>query len=250
MILLIAFLLNAEPAFSKISLIEKYTPEIVKNARVQSEKRPFKKTNSRRGSDEILKRIREQNERLNALLSQRSDRPYIWDGETKIETTKVFKGLLLNSVVSTNLESPLLVQVFRDQKLPVGTKFSCKGVTKNKRVLAYCDRMILPNKEVTVKVQILNLDGSAGLRGEYNDAKDGYIAGAVISDLAKGIVSAGANRAVGGSTVASELIEGLKNSANTTTDVLLEEAKNQEPKVTIEAGLPVLIYFMEGLDAY
>ena len=249
MILLLAFLLNAEPAFSKISLIEEMTPETLKNAKEYREKQS-KSTLSKKGSDAILKKIHEQNERLNALFSQKTDRPYIWSGETKIETAKAFKGLLLNSVVSTNLESPLLVQVFRDQKLPVGTKFSCKGITKNKRVLTYCDRMITPTREIEVKVQILNLDGSAGLRGQYSDGKDSYIAGAVISDLAKGIISTSTRKVSGGSSIANEIIEGLKSSGNTTTDALLEESKNQEPKIFIEAGKPVLIYFMEGLDAY
>lgn len=260
MILILAFLLNAEPLWAKINLIEKYTPEVWKNAKAIKENKtnavvnePKKKVtkNNQMGSQMslMLKKIHEQNEKLNALINQKSDRPFIWDGETKIQTTQIFKGLLLNSVVSTNLESPVLVQVFRGQAIPVGTKFACKGITSNKRVLTYCDRMITPTKEVAVKVQILNLDGSSGLRGEYNDGKDSYIAGAVVSEFAKGIIST-TTKPTGTSSLSSELLEGLKSSANTTTDVLLDESKKQEPKVYIEAGKPVLIYFMEGLNGY
>ena len=162
----------------------------------------------------------------------------------------------MNSVVSTNLESPLLVQVFRDQGLPSGTKFSCRGITSNKRVLTYCDRMITPTKETSVKVQILNTDGSSGLRGIYNDNKDSYIAGAVLSDLGRGIITASTSKLttpIGAFNEISEknqIIEGLANSAKTTSDILQDEMKSQEPKVIIEAGKPVLIYFMEGVDAY
>jgi len=206
---------------------------------------------------QALKRLSVQNEELLKLLKQRSNEevPLIWDGSRKIESTKVIRGVLLNSVVSTNLESPLLVQALANDSFPEGTKFRCSGVTKNKRVLTVCDRMITPTKEVEVKVQILNLDGSAGLRGEYNDGKDSYIAGAVISDFAKGIISASKSKIVlplgqiDADTEKNKILEGLANSASTTSDALLDEMKSQEPKVFIEAGKPVLIFFMEGLNA-
>ena len=54
-----------------------------------------------------LKKLSEQNVALLKLLQIKAneEKPYIWDGTKKIESTKVIRGLLLNSVVSTNLES-------------------------------------------------------------------------------------------------------------------------------------------------
>lgn len=213
---------------------------------------------SHHNDEVVFKKLSQQNSELLKLLQNKmtDDRPFIWDGSKKIETTKVIRGILLNSVVSTNLESPLLVEALDNNALPEGTKFRCTGVTKNKRVLTVCDRMITPTKEVEVKVQILNIDGSAGLRGEYNDGKDAYIAGAVISDFAKGVISASKNKmfvpfgVVDSESDKNKILEGLANSASTTTDVLLDQMKSQEPKVFIEAGKPVLIFFMEGLSAY
>lgn len=225
---------------------------------VEKMERKQKVQHSRSVESAVLKKLSIQNEELLKMLKERSseDRPLIWDGTKKIETTKVIRGILLNSVVSTNLESPLLVESLDSSSLPSGTKFRCTGVTKNKRVLAVCDRMITPTKEVEVKVQILNLDGSAGLRGEYNDGKDSYIAGAVISDFAKGVISSSKNKlavplgVVDADSDKNKILEGLANSASTTSDVLLDEMKSQEPKVFIEAGKPVLIFFMEGLNGY
>ncbi len=204
----------------------------------------------------LLKKIREQNAELLKRIGIPDERFVVWDGSQRIESGKVIKGLLLNSVVSTNLESPLMIQVYSGYGLPDGTKFMCKGVTKNKRVLTVCDRMITPTKEVGVKVQILNPDGTSGLRGEYNDGKDSYIAGAVITEFAKGVLSASKSNlqtpfgAINEVNDKNKILEGLANSAQTTTDVLLDEYKNQEPKVFIEAGKEVLIFFMEGLNAY
>lgn len=254
-LIILALIFRATNSYSKITLRESNMTKV--NSIAQRPK-AFHKSNKQNILLEasILKRIHEENEKLNKLIENQTYAPIIWDGSTKIETTKTIKGLLLNSVVSTNLESPLLVQVFRDQGLPIGTKFSCKGITSNKRVLTYCDRMITPTKEMPVKVQILNMDGSSGLRGIYNDNKDSFIAGAVLSDLGRGIISASVSKiapsvgTINEFNEKNQIIEGLTNSAKTTSDILQDEMKSQEPKVFIEAGKPVLIYFMEGLNGY
>lgn len=219
-----------------------------------------KKSSKKRNSVEMnaLKKLSEQNVALLKLLQIKAneEKPFIWDGTKKIESTKVIRGLLLNSVVSTNLESPLLVESLDNSILPSGTKFRCTGVTKNKRVLTVCDRMITPSKEVEVKVQVLNIDGTAGLRGEYNDGKDSYIAGAIVSEFAKGVISASKDKVVlplgsiDSDSEKNKVLEGLASSMSTTTDLITDSMKSQEPKVFIEAGKPVLIFFMEGLNGY
>lgn len=205
-----------------------------------------------------LKKLSQQNEALFKLLQSKAneEKPFIWDGTRKIESTKVIRGVLLNSVVSTNLESPLLVESIDNSALPEGTKFRCTGVTKNKRVLTVCDRMITPSKEVEVKVQVLNIDGTAGLRGEYNDGKDSYIAGAIVSEFARGVISASKDKVVlplgniDSDSEKNKVLEGLASSMSATTDLTTDSMKSQEPKVFIEAGKPVLIFFMEGLNGY
>jgi hypothetical protein len=249
---ILMLILGIQASFAQISLKEEKMTEI----KVMKKKIEQKKQKAPEGSFNLIKKIQEQNAELLKRIGIPDERFVIWDGSQKIESGKVMKGLLLNSVVSTNLESPLMIQVFSGWGLPDGTKFMCKGVTKNKRVLTVCDRMITPIKEVSVKVQILNPDGTSGIRGEYNDGKDSYIAGAVVSEFAKGVLSAskstlqtplGSINEINGK---NKILEGLVGSAETTTDVLLDEYKNQEPKVFIEAGKEVLIFFMEGINAY
>lgn len=253
--LLFLLIFSSGTLFAKISTI----PE--KKAIESSPMKPPSQSSKGRNTNELklLQKLKEQSEKISALLENNSkqvEAPLIWDGTKRIESTKVIRGILLNSVVSTNLESPLLILALPNDSIPEGAKFRCSGVTKNKRVLTLCDRMITPIREVEVKVQVLNLDGSAGLRGEYNDGKDSYIAGAVISDFAKGIITASKSKLalpigiVDEATERNKILEGLGNSASTTTDVLLDEMKSQEPKVFIEAGKPVLLFFMEGVNAY
>lgn len=227
---------------------------VTKKAEVKTTTQPKRKPND----SGTLKKLAEQNEALLKLLNAKSnlEAPFIWDGTKKIESTKVIRGILLNSVVSTNLESPLLVESLDSSVLPEGTKFRCTGVTKNKRVLTVCDRMITPTKETSVQVQILNIDGTAGLRGEYNDGKDSYIAGAIVSEFAKGVISASKDKTIlplgsmDSDSEKNKVLEGLANSMSATTDLITDSMKSQEPKVFIEAGKPVLIFFMEGLNGY
>jgi hypothetical protein len=258
--LLFLLFFSSEIAFAKITIMAAHAPVEAVSKEVSKKTSKKKISKAPTGAElKLLQKLKVQSEQILSLLEasvKQVERPLIWDGSKTIESTKVIPGILLNSVVSTNLESPLLIMALANDSIPEGSKFRCSGVTKNKRVLTLCDRMITPTKEVEVKVQVLNLDGSAGLRGEYNDGKDSYIAGAIISDFAKGVITASKSKLilplgqVDESTERNKILAGLAGSASTTTDVLLDEMKSQEPKVFIEAGKPVLLFFMEGINAY
>lgn len=213
-----------------------------------------KTTQRRDNHGEILNKILENNKRLNSLLQSRSGVPVIWEQRAKILTGKVFRGTLLNSIVSTNLSSPVIVMAHPNQGLPYKTKFSCQGTTQNKRVLTLCNKMVTTEKDIPIHAQLLNTDGSSGLEGVYDDAKDQLIAGAVLSDFAQGMLSAAQTRiagplgAVRDDSVKNQILQGGVESGRTTSEILLEEMKTAEPIVTIEAGEEVLIYFMEAVN--
>jgi hypothetical protein len=213
-----------------------------------------KTTQRRDNHGEILKKILENNKRLNSLLQSRSGVPVIWEQRAKILTGKVFRGTLLNSIVSTNLSTPVVVLAHPNQGLPFKTKFSCQGTTQNKRVLTLCNKMVTTEKEISIQAQLLNTDGSSGLEGVYDDAKDKLITGAVISDFAQGMLSGAQSRigsafgSVRDDSTKNQVLQGFIESGRTTSDILLDEMKTAEPIVTIEAGEEVLIYFMEAIN--
>lgn len=229
------------------------TPRIKRLPAIKPEAKQIDPTR-RDHHDKILKTILENNRRLDSLLQRRSGTPVIWEKQAKILTGKVFRGTLLNSINSTNLASPVLVLALEGQGLPPKTKFSCQGVTQNKRVLTVCNKMVTPDKEIAIQAQILNMDGTSGLIGDYDDGKDQLIAGAVISDFAQGMLSAAQSRiagplgAVRDDSVRNQLLQGAVESGRTTSEILLDEMKTVEPVVTVGAGEEVLIYFMEAVN--
>lgn len=184
---------------------------------------------------------------IDMFLKKAGETPAIWDYTVQfdIKTGTVFKGTLLNSVVSTNLESPLLVVVNSGQGLPEGTKFSCAGTTKHKRIISACNLMITPGdsgEEYDVKVVVLNRDGSAGLKADYiYEGSEKLVTGSLASNLSQGVLESVAIGTGGG--IKSGLASGALNTANDMSSMARNEIQTNEPKIAVYAGKEVLIYF-------
>jgi hypothetical protein len=204
------------------------------------------------GTDDLYRKVLKSNNEIKDILNRKSSIPVIWDGAKNINTGKIFRGTLLNSIVSTNLSSPLIVKAHSNQGLKVNTRFICQGVTKHKRVHTICTKMVSEGKERTINAQLLNLDGTAGLIGEYDSNKESLIAGSVLNSFSQGILSAAGDRVqtnlgtIDSNTLKNQVISGLITGADTTNNLIQDEINNSEPIVTINAGAEVLIYFLEA----
>lgn len=203
--------------------------------------------------ERTLENMRIRNKRLEKILLQKQSRPLIWEGNSKIKTGDTFKGVLLNSIISSNLESPILIRATSDG-LPEGSKFSCVGKTKNKRIFASCNRLIYSKKEISISTTVLNPDGSAGLLGEYYDGKEDLVAGSLISDFLRGVLDM-AQKKISSPfghyptpSIQNEVYGGMINSAKTTSKILIDESKEVVPIVAIPAGIQVLVYFNEAIN--
>jgi len=237
--------------FSDISIAQITVLETKKIESIKS-----KQSNQGAQHEKLLKQVLKSNEKIKRLLETKTAEPLIWDGSSQILTGKVLMGTLLNAVVSTNLTSPLIVQVDDGQTLSSKSKFICTGVTVHERVQAVCHKLVLPhkNKEVSVNAQLLNFDGSSGLVGYVEDEKEGLIAGAVISDFSQGVLSAASNRLttpygeIKDGSLKNQLFGGLIESGKSTSNMLTEEMKQAQTIISIPAGTKVIIYFMEALN--
>jgi hypothetical protein len=228
-------------------------PRITKLKNEQKQK-ANNKNNRSLNNEKALQTLLENSKKLNLLLQQRSAVPVIWNKTDKVLTGKVYRGTLLNSINSTNLASPVLVRAHEGQGLAPKTKFACQGVTQNKRVATVCHKMITPEREISISAQLLNMDGSSGLIGEYDDEKGELIGAAVASNFSQGMLSAAQSRiatpfgAVRDDSVKNQLLQGAIESGRVASDILVNEMAQVEPVITIEAGIEVLIYFMEAIN--
>lgn len=208
----------------------------------------------KRINDSSLRKLELQGEKIEEMLGRFQKKAGVWDytNQYDFKTGTTIKGTLLNSIVSTNLESPLIVEVQDGERLPSGTRFSCKGITKLKRVLAVCDKIISPidEEEFEIEASLLNVDGSSGLRpDEISTGKEEFVAGTIATAFSKGLIEVGTERIASplgeltANTRRNKVAGGLLNSLDETNNIMNSEMKTREPKAYIEAGRSVLIYF-------
>lgn len=225
--------------------------KVIKKLPVRSKYQP-----KRSPGDNALHRLEEQNRKINEALGLHQQKPGIWDftNHYDFKTGTVFKAILLNSIVSTNLESPILVQVKENQGLPSNSKFSCTGVTKYKRVVAACNRLIIPDedKEFEVQVSLLNKDGSSGIKADYYyTGKEEFVAASVATSFARGMIELQTKRIatpigeLTTNTSKNRLLNGALETTDEINNLMKSEMQNKEPKVYIEAGKEVLVFFHE-----
>ena len=247
-ILLLLFLINHSIAQVSIRPREKLTKVAAPKAKPRPAKRFVEK------SSPELTDLNQTSEKLGKFIENYRDKPAIWDFSFMydIKTATVLRGRILNSIVSTNLESPLVVEVYPDQGLPDGTVLSCQGMTKLKRVIAGCARLITPGsagEEYDIEVSRLNTDGTAGLTGEYYSGKELYVVGMIATSFARGSIELSQSRiaTAGGelklNSAKNRYLEGILNSADETADLMKKEMQTTEPKVYVRAGKEVLVFF-------
>lgn len=247
-----SFNVFSEEAVLKI-LMPKMKKDKITNVKAKGQKKSFEKNPN---ADKSMTDLTLQGQRIENLLGKFQERAGVWDftNQYDFKTGTVIKGVLLNSVLSTNLESPLIVEVDEGESLPVGTRFTCFGVTKFKRVLSACHKLITPNdeEEFEVKASLLNMDGSSGLRAdEVYTGKEEYMAASIATAFSRGLVELGTERLstpygdMALNNRKNRITNGVLNSLDETNDLMNSEMKTKEPKAVIYAGRPVLIYFQE-----
>lgn len=200
-------------------------------------------------------------QKIDLFLNNASNLPAIWDFTRTfhVKSTTVLRGRLLNSVKSTNLGSPLIIQLTDNSSdLPMNTVFQCTGATVGKCVETKCHKIILPDKlgdEVPVTVTILNSDGSSCLKADhFYTGKEEMLIGTVGSAALRGVIEAQQTRVptpVGEltpNTVKNRYLNGVISSADEGTSLMRQEMRSRVPVAVINAGREVMIYFTERLS--
>lgn len=164
-------------------------------------------------------------------------------------TGTTLKGVVLNSIVSSNLESPILVQVMESScDIPINTKLICSGATRGKRVSANCSKLVTSTEEFEINASLLNIDGTAGLTGVVFTGKEELVLGSLTGGALSAALDVSRDRV---STATGELatnsqrnkvITGAMGGLDEAVSIMGDEAKNKETKITIEAGKEVLIF--------
>ena len=166
-----------------------------------------------------------------------------------VNTGTILKGIILNSIVSSNLESPILVQITESNcDIPITAKLICSGATKGKRVLTACSKLISNTDEFEINAILLNVDGTAGLTGEIFTGKEELAMGALVGgglsaalDVSRDRVST-ATGELATNSQRNKVITGAMGGLDEAVQLMGDEAKTKETKISIDAGKEVLIF--------
>lgn len=169
-----------------------------------------------------------------------------------ILSTSTFKGKLLNSIKSSNLESPIKIMITsQDGDLPYGAILSCAGITVDRSVKTICSKLIVNGEEYSVDVSVLNMDGTSGLRGEVYTGDEEALIGTLASaylrsslSTAQEIISTPTGEIVK-NTNRNRVLGGTIGVLDEGIEKLDSEMKGRVVKVVIEAGTDVIIYFQQ-----
>jgi hypothetical protein len=235
--LILLFLLA--PSFSHASL-----SVISRESRYQDSPPPKIKSTKLQNKNPEIKALIESNEKINRLLSQRLSKPHIMDLTASFDfpTGTILKGKLLNSILSTNLISPLIVEI-KEGELK-GAKIHCQGLTLNKRIHTNCPTIIFNDKEYSASTTLLNPDGTAGLLGSYYEGHDELLAANGAQNLIQGLSTLGQNTIA--SPLKSKFFEAGTNTLSSSSDLLKNESKENSGVVLIKGGTSVLLFFNQG----
>jgi hypothetical protein len=166
-----------------------------------------------------------------------------------VNTGTTMKGIILNSIVSSNLESPILVQITESNcDIPIGAKLVCSGATRGKRVLTGCSKLVSSSDEFEINAILLNIDGTAGLTGEIFTGKEELVMGALVGgglsaalDVSRDRVST-ATGELATNSQRNKIITGAMGGLDEAVQIMGDEAKTKETKISIDAGKEVLIF--------
>jgi hypothetical protein len=227
------------PAISFSSL-----SKIPRENRYQENEVPNMKASKQHGQSNQIKELIKSNEQIKQLLALKLTKPHIMDLTNSFDfpTGTILKGKLLNSIISTNLISPLIVEITHGEMN--GAKVHCQGTTINKRIHTTCPTIIYNDKEYAASSTLLNLDGTAGLLGTVYEGHDQLLAASGAQNLIQGLSTLGANTIA--SPLKSKFLEAGSNTLSSSTDLLKNDSKENSSIVLIKGGAPVLLFFNQG----
>ena len=169
----------------------------------------------------------------------------LYDDFKKFRSGDMIKGHLFNYVLSTNLNTPIIV-IPESDRIPEGSKVLCEGRVFQKRVAAQCSKVITPTNIIQINATLLSQDGSYGLVGKYDDGR-GY-------ELTKSIAQGALNNVLESQrdTLSTDLgLRANRSSKNIIIDgaiggsssVIKDSAISHFPSIYLKSKMKLILFF-------
>ena len=234
--------------FSEIANSDRYLNQRPLNA--QSSPQGTAKKNIHRN----LRRLMEQERQILKLLARQQSTIIVRKSVPRIIALSRFKGLLLNSVIATNVKpSKFIVRILEGDL--TGGELRCQGHGFEKRVLSHCDLMALGERTWAVDVDLWGLDGAEGIIGDYyySGEEKAFLSSSFAAFL-QGVIEAGKQRIttpfgeIARDNAKNKIMQGLSQIAGNARGKIAESAQKPLAISYINAGKKVLVFFNQTLN--
>jgi hypothetical protein len=198
------------------------------------------KENHAKPTNEITA-IKEQNKKIQKLLENvTKDELVTWERKNSLTAGMILKGRLINSLLSSNLESPAIIDLIGPEFQ--GQKLHCLSVAQNQRIQINCHLLIAKNQNKKINAKILELDGSSGLKGITVSNGEFSLGKSILSSIGQGL-----SLLLGRQSESPEVqsLNVLKESAEEYSSNSLNSSKE---KILVNGNREVLIYVQDNND--
>lgn len=168
-----------------------------------------------------------------------------------ILSATTLKGQILTSVKSSSLGSPIKVEIYPNSYFEKSGYLNCKGVPETASIRIFCTQLIYGSEEYDIEIELLNLDGTAGIRGEVYTGKEEGFFGSLLGAYLKGSLDVEQERVaiptgeMIKNTSRNKVLGGTIGATDEGIDILQNEMKGKLPKIAIESGTQVYVYFLK-----
>lgn len=213
-----------------------------------------RKTKKKSSIEKNLKIIMERDKKIMELLKRQEDSLIIRKKSDKIIALTRLKGMVLNSVIASNL-TPTKFVVRIDEGGDVEGELGCVAHAFERRILGHCNLLVMDEEEFKVDISIWGLDGAEGVIADkiYSGEEATFISSSFAAFL-QGVLDASKDRIMTpfGETTRSnaknKISGGLLNIADNVKNRIIESGNKVIKMNFINSGKRVVLFFNKTLD--
>ena len=223
--------------------------------RQEKHKLSVKKTKSNTDS-RLLENLLEQDKEIYKLLQSGQDQLIVKKQHEKLGALTRLRGMLLNSVVATNLKpAKFVVRVKNSESEYENAELLCQGMSFHKRITSRCDLMVWEGREFKVDVEIWDLDGAEGIISDhfYSGEEKSFLTSSMAAFL-EGVLDSARERIttpfgqITKNNPNEKALGGLLGIASNAKSRIYQSGNQNLSVSFVNSGKPVIVFFNRSVD--
>lgn len=216
-------------------------------AMTSSKKRPAKRN---RRLDELLEKLEKNDSEMARILERNNNKVIVKKSEDKLQALSRLKGMLLNSILATNIKPTTILIRLEKQEYFEKAQIRCQGISFGKRIQAKCDLLVTPDNQYKIDGQLWDVDGAEGIiTDQFYSGKEKAFLTSSFASFFEGVLDGARDKIVTpfGETARvnakNKVLGGLMNVAGNASDLIKESSEKNLQVGLVNSGKEVVVFF-------